>query len=197
MPAKFSVPKFLWGEAVQTAAHIRNLVPKTGQTLTPYELMFDKKPSVDHLRVFGCTAHAHIPKEQRKKTDPVSATGMFVGYAQFSKAWRVLIWRAGKLTIIESASVKFDENSSPSIKEMNKALIVPVNDAPLPDEDDDFFFMGLVPIPAAEHQLPAIQNPQSPADTDALEGGATEGIMQKMLNNNKVRTTVLFTAMRQ
>jgi transposase InsO family protein len=138
---EFEVPKFLWGEAINTAVHIRNLIPKTGQLLTPYELMFQKKPSVDHLRVFGCSAHVHIPKDQRKKTDPVSTTGMFVGYAKFSKAWRVLTWRSGKLVIIESASVTFAEHVSPSIHELNKHLVVPVEMTPFPD-DDDFSLWG-------------------------------------------------------
>jgi hypothetical protein len=178
---EFEVPKFLWGEAVNAAVHIRNLIPKVGQRLTPYELMFQKKPSVDHLRVFGCSAHVHIPKDQRKKTDPVSTTGMFVGYAQFSKAWRVLTWRTGKLVIIESASVTFAEHVSPSIQELNQKLLVPVDSTPFPD-DDDFFFMGLVPIPTAQHTSVAAATPCVAEDSqgelsrtlvDTLENSAT------------------------
>jgi transposase InsO family protein len=54
---EFTVPKFLWAEAIRTAVHIRNLIPKTGHAVTPYEHMFGRKPSVDHLRVFGCSSH--------------------------------------------------------------------------------------------------------------------------------------------
>ena len=43
-----------WAEAVNTATFVLN---RTGPTKiegkTPYELWFNKKPSVDHLRIFG------------------------------------------------------------------------------------------------------------------------------------------------
>jgi hypothetical protein len=169
---EFTVPKFLWGEALRTAVHIRNLIPKTGHDITPYELMFGKKPSVDHLRVFGCSAHVHIPRDQRKKTDPVSTTGIFVGYAEFSRAWRVLTWSSGKLRIIESASVTFAEHTSPTISELNDALAVPVDTDPFPDEDDDFFYVGLVPIPTAARHDPTTE--QHSADCSAENADSTQ-----------------------
>ncbi|UYV83405.1 hypothetical protein LAZ67_23000904, partial [Cordylochernes scorpioides] len=54
----------LWAEAVNTATYVLN---RTGPTQiegkTPYELWFDKKPAVDHLRIFGteCFVHETIP----------------------------------------------------------------------------------------------------------------------------------------
>ena len=31
---------------------------------TPHEAMYTEKPKVSHLRVFGCTAYSHIPKDE-------------------------------------------------------------------------------------------------------------------------------------
>jgi len=40
--------------------------------------------SLSNLRVFGCLAFVQIPKENRKKLDPVSAGKIFVGYCENS-----------------------------------------------------------------------------------------------------------------
>jgi transposase InsO family protein len=47
-----------WGEGVATAVHILNLSPtKAVMGMTPYEAWSNRKPSVSHLRVFGCVAY--------------------------------------------------------------------------------------------------------------------------------------------
>jgi len=48
-------PEF-WTEVVTTASHITNLTPRKGKKNTPFELFFDYKSSLEHLRVFGCAA---------------------------------------------------------------------------------------------------------------------------------------------
>jgi hypothetical protein len=47
---EINLQNFLRVEAVQTAAHIRNLMPQSGSTTSPYELMFNVTSSADHLR---------------------------------------------------------------------------------------------------------------------------------------------------
>jgi hypothetical protein len=36
---------------------------------TPHEVWNGKKPSLEHLRVFGCDSYVHVPKENRGKMD--------------------------------------------------------------------------------------------------------------------------------
>ena len=63
----------LWGEAVQAANTILNLrSTKNYPDKTPSKFFAGKRPSVTHLRVFGSTAYAHIPKSFRTKLDPRS-----------------------------------------------------------------------------------------------------------------------------
>lgn len=38
--------------------------------MTPYEVWTGKKPFLSHLRVFGCEAYVHVPKEKQTKLDP-------------------------------------------------------------------------------------------------------------------------------
>ena len=54
--------KTFWAEAVNTAAYTRNRVTTTSTGQTPYERWYGKIPDVSHMRVFGCTAYAHILK---------------------------------------------------------------------------------------------------------------------------------------
>eukprot|EP00253_Pinus_taeda_P032826 PITA_32826 len=65
------LPKYLWGEATKTTIYIQNRCPhKSLDNKTLEEVFTGKKPSVDHLRIFGCPVYIHIPKEKRKKLDP-------------------------------------------------------------------------------------------------------------------------------
>jgi hypothetical protein len=34
---------------------------------TPHEVWTGKKPSLKHLKMFGCDAYVHVPKENRNK----------------------------------------------------------------------------------------------------------------------------------
>jgi hypothetical protein len=82
------MPTF-WGEALVTAVYILNRLPtKALEGRTPYEAC-QRKPAVSHLRVFGCLAFA---KElgHASKLDDRSTPGVFIGYAEGSKAYRIL-----------------------------------------------------------------------------------------------------------
>ena len=69
-----------WGEAVNTANYLQNLLPTKCRTKTPFELWHGEKPNVKNLHVFGCKVLAHVPKEQRGKLDEKAEELTFVGY---------------------------------------------------------------------------------------------------------------------
>jgi hypothetical protein len=58
---------------------------------TPEEMFIGNKPEVSHLKVFGCLVFIHIPKEKRNKLEPFGKKGIFVGYCEVSKAFRIYI----------------------------------------------------------------------------------------------------------
>jgi hypothetical protein len=76
--------------------------------LTPDELFSGKKPTVSHLKIFGCQAYHWIPDNKRKKLDPKSKLGIFVGYSFHRKAYRIFDAETGD--IIESRDIKFLED---------------------------------------------------------------------------------------
>ena len=63
-----NLPQKFWAEAVTTASYIKNrsLNSSIGNKI-PEEVWTDRKPSVRHLRAYGCVGYAHIPKHKRKK----------------------------------------------------------------------------------------------------------------------------------
>jgi transposase InsO family protein len=84
------MPAVFWGEAVVTAVYILNRLPiKALNGRTPYEAWHGRKPTVSHLRAFGCLAFGkelgHIGK-----LDDRSTPGVFIGYAEGLKAYRIL-----------------------------------------------------------------------------------------------------------
>ena len=102
-----------WAEAVSTAAYIRNRVVSRSASVKgkcPLELWTGRKPTVNHLRVFGCVAYALIPKQLRTKLEPRSIKCIFIGYAETTKAWR--LWDCAKEKLIISRDVVFDEQAS-------------------------------------------------------------------------------------
>lgn len=115
MLLQFSLPKMLWAESAKVAAYVHNFIPKAGKQVTPYEDMFEVKPSLEHLRVFGCMATVHIPAVKRDKLDATGETCMFVGYTEGGNNYRLLSWSTGKLKLIESANVVFSEDRSPAL----------------------------------------------------------------------------------
>ena len=59
------LPMKLWPQAISAALYLKNRIPHSNipADTTPYELWFGIKPSLSHLRIFGCVAHVHIPVE--------------------------------------------------------------------------------------------------------------------------------------
>jgi hypothetical protein len=92
---------------VVTAVYILNRSPtKAINGRTPYEAWHGRKPTVSHLRIFGCLAFGkelgHIGK-----LDDRSTTGVFIGYAEGSKAYRIL--DPGTQRVRTTRDVVFDE----------------------------------------------------------------------------------------
>jgi hypothetical protein len=109
------LPDNFWRLAVKTAAYLLNRSTSTGaadSSKTAEELMKKKKPSIHHLRVFGCDCYVHIPDEDRKKQGKMAAKAreaIFVGYDEEKHAYRCLLIEERKL--ISSRDVRFVENS--------------------------------------------------------------------------------------
>ena len=76
----FSLPEFLWGEALKIAASILNQVSSKFVPMTPYELWSQKKPSLRHFHIWGYKVEVRPYNPQSKKLYPKTINGYFIGY---------------------------------------------------------------------------------------------------------------------
>ncbi|RDX65031.1 hypothetical protein CR513_56342, partial [Mucuna pruriens] len=77
---------------------------------TPQEAWSEVKPKVDHLRIFGNIAYAHVPNQGRSKLDDRNVKHVFIGYVVNSKGYKWYNPNDGK--IIVSRDVEFDEEKT-------------------------------------------------------------------------------------
>jgi hypothetical protein len=86
------LPMMLWAEACNTAVYVQNKSPhRILEDKTPEEAFTGVRPEIGHLRIFGCPVYIHVPKEKRTKLEPSGKKGVFVGYSETSKAYRIYI----------------------------------------------------------------------------------------------------------
>jgi hypothetical protein len=97
-----------WAEAVHTSTCILNrCLTKVVLNLIPEEAWSGHKPSVAHMKVFGCIAYAHVSKENIRKMDDKSVKCIFIGYSTETRSYRLFDPQAKKVII--SKDVVFDE----------------------------------------------------------------------------------------
>ncbi|CAL8169005.1 unnamed protein product [Prunus armeniaca] len=65
-------------EAVNWSVHVLNRSPTLAvKNITPQEAWNEVRPSVDHFRIFGCIAYAHVPDEKRTKLNDKSVKCLY------------------------------------------------------------------------------------------------------------------------
>jgi hypothetical protein len=118
MLAEFNTPKVFWAEAAFTAVDILNRLPTKAVTgVTPYEAWTGRKPELGHIRVFGCIAFVHVPKEKRRKLDDKSIKCILLGYEPGTKVYR--LYEPITRRVIKSRDVIFIE-TVPAVSTVNE-----------------------------------------------------------------------------
>jgi hypothetical protein len=101
----------VWDEATRTTVYVQNRLSHISLGFKNLEEMFTRKnPQVNHLKIFVCPVFVHIPKEKITKLDPSGKKGIFVGYCEVSKTFRIYI--PGYHHIDISRDVTFDEDAT-------------------------------------------------------------------------------------
>ena len=72
------LPKHFWVEAVNTLVYLLNLLPiKALKGITPYEISYWSKPSINHARTFGCVCYAYMLEVKKDKLEKAEARIFF------------------------------------------------------------------------------------------------------------------------
>ena len=156
MLSNAKLPNSFWGEAMRTAVDLINLspsVPLNGDI--PQRVWTGKDISYQHLKVFGCRAFVHVPRDERTKLDGKSKECIFLGYAREEFGYR--LWDPVDKKIIRSRDVIFFEDQT--IEDIKKKVET---------KQIEEYPVNLEPVP-----LPASQNEGGALPEDD-EGGAGE-----------------------
>ena len=97
-----------WEEVAETTCYLVNISPSAVlEDKTPQEVWTIKKPSLSHLRVFGCDSYVHVPKEKRTMLDSKSKKCIFIGYKDGLKGYK--LWNPVTRKVVYSRDVVFKE----------------------------------------------------------------------------------------
>ena len=113
------LPASAWGHAVLHANAILQLRPVATMTESPKELLEGVKPSIAHLRVFGCVVYVPLPEPKRVKLGPQRTLGVYVGYESPSII-RYLDPKTGQMFRARFADCVFDESNFPCLGDDRK-----------------------------------------------------------------------------
>ncbi|KAJ9540906.1 hypothetical protein OSB04_027412 [Centaurea solstitialis] len=102
------LPLHFWAEAVASACFTQNRSLITKRFMkTPYELVYNRPPSIKFFRVFGCECYVKNDKDNLDKFSPKGDEGVFIGYAMDSPSYRVFNKKTRR--VVESTNVDFEE----------------------------------------------------------------------------------------
>jgi hypothetical protein len=84
--------KELWGDGALYVCDILIKLPTRAPIFcpTPYESYYGKKPDLHNVRVFGCSVYSKIHNSHIPKLDDRSWVGIFIGFSQGVKGWKIL-----------------------------------------------------------------------------------------------------------
>jgi hypothetical protein len=159
-------PKRFWADAISTTCYISNRIfLRSILHLTHFELHFGRKPSVSHLRPFGCKCFV-LKRDNLDKFESRSFDGIMLGYTPHGRSYRVFNLETN--TVVESCDVTFDETAPcprdifecAGDKEMEESIFVDVG-LQCFDGDED------------EPLHPSTSSPE-PVDTSTLEAEAPQ-----------------------
>jgi hypothetical protein len=90
---------------------------------TPQEVWTGNEPSLTHIKVFGCDAYVHVPKENMTNLDKKAKKCIFIGYKYGLKGYN--LWNPEIKKVVYSRDVVFRE-----IKDVIKQEVLPSKEEP-------------------------------------------------------------------
>lgn len=133
------LPNEFWPEALQTSTYIRNRGPtgpeRDGEIISPEEAFTGLKPSIDHLRTWGCKMYSYVspkslPDRQDKLVDR-GRVGVFLGYVE-DTAKQYLMWAPDmkKKIRVSANSVRFSEDERLDPQQLRIQIQTTSNEVP-------------------------------------------------------------------
>ncbi|GJV92993.1 RNA-directed DNA polymerase, eukaryota [Tanacetum coccineum] len=143
------LPLFFWDEAIATTCYTQNrsIIIPTHKKMT-YHIINDRKPSIKHLHIFGCTCYLTRDGENLDKMKEKGDPCILVGYSTQSKGYRVYNKRTR--LIVESIHLRFDE-----IKEMSETSVANDTSGLVPQRQKTSDYDNPDPAPELQNVSPS------------------------------------------
>ena len=129
------------GYALETATYLLNLIPSKSIYKTPTELWNGRKPSLNHIRIRG--ASAHVLRKEPHKLESRTKLCLFIGYPRGTRGG--LFYSSSDKKVIVSTNAKFlEEDYANNFKPKSKVILKELDSAqesPKPPE-----FGPIVPL---------------------------------------------------
>ncbi|GJT26007.1 retrotransposon protein, putative, ty1-copia subclass [Tanacetum coccineum] len=106
MMSQTTLLKFFWDYALESAAHILNMVPTKKVDKTPYEVWHGHAPKMYYLKVWGC--EALVKRDTLTKPDklePRSIKCIFVGYLKETMGYSFFYPPKNKVFVARNAEI--------------------------------------------------------------------------------------------
>nr|GEV01548.1 retrovirus-related Pol polyprotein from transposon TNT 1-94 [Tanacetum cinerariifolium] len=184
---------FLWAEAMANAYYTQNRsIIRLRHGKTPCTLLHNKLPDLSFLYVFGALYYPTNDGENLEKLQPKADIGIFIGYAQTKKAFR--IYNRCTRRIVETIHVDFDEltamaseqsSSGTALHEMTPATI---SSGLVPKPTSSTPFVPPVEPPAPEVITP-IDEVVAPELAESTGSPSSTTVYQDVPSPSKSQTT--------
>ena len=192
------LPHSFWAEAFNNACYTLNrVIFRPGTLKTPYEFWKGRKPSIAHLKVFGCPCFIYKDREYLIKLDARCDKGVFLGYASNSKAYRV--YNKVSCKFMETVNVAINdgldcthksgcspeqiENPSAPSREKEPVISPPEKETSSDDEDDD-------PSNGRRDETAVIQTPHRTGKRQVQKDHSPSDIIGEVSEPRKTRSKV-------
>jgi hypothetical protein len=194
------LPPEFWPYAQQTAVHLANRRPsKTSQGVSPTQLLTrllgnEEKPTVDHLRVWGCVAYVWTPPQRRAAGDKYGARserGFLVGY-DGNSIWEV--WVPSEDRVVRSSSVTFVEDVKYATSDEQRSALnsqfahLPITNAYSYDDSDDDEDDPQTHYPTPRSQTPHGFQPGGEDDTFEQPDGMSTRLIEQRYEDEFARS---------
>ncbi|GJQ89540.1 retrovirus-related pol polyprotein from transposon TNT 1-94 [Tanacetum coccineum] len=132
------LPLFFWAEAIATACYTQNrsIIIPTHEKMA-YHIINDRKPSIKHLHIFGCTCYLTKDGENLDKIKEKGDKCILVGYSTQSKGYSVYNKRFDEIKEMSETSVANDtsdyDNPDPAPELQN---VSPSADTTVPSQQE-------------------------------------------------------------
>ncbi|KAL2252320.1 UNVERIFIED_CONTAM: Retrovirus-related Pol polyprotein from transposon RE1, partial [Sesamum indicum] len=110
--------------ALLTATYLVNRLLSQGlKWKTPYELLYKRQPTYDHIKVFGCLCFATNVSPHKAKLEPRALIYVFLGYSHGIKGYKVMELSTENIYI--ARDVTFLENVFPFSNTVDNDIVCP------------------------------------------------------------------------